>query len=267
MIGFTLYGNVLLRRESGGKRYPNWIFGLPVGLIVYTYPASVFSDMVFQARTPGIFGNDKVIFVFSIWYLLIQFCDPVYKFFLRKNIFVLITTWWLADATRVSLLTMERTVTHLPTFSRGVWQAFFWCSIVPVSRCVELGMRGMPIPKLDAMVPNTLNAFRHPLISMWFFMIFYLLYMTFGTDCDIFGTGPRHLTMVECGNKHEDVYAGVVYSACVLHLIRGFYSLHVEGQVIFGDMCCLVSESQGQRPGVPQSDLEAPLLPASQKKR
>lgn len=261
MIGFTLYGNLILRRESGNKRYPNWIFGWPVGFIVYTYPASVFSDMVFQAVSPRIFSQDRVVFMYSFWFLLIQFCDPAYKFFLRKYVFIIITTWWLADATRVSLLTMERTLDYMPTFSRGMWQAFFWCTIVPVARCVELAMRGMPIPKLDAMVPNTLNAFRHPLISMFFMMVAWLLFLGYMTDCDIFGNNEGSLTAVECGHQHKEVYAAFVYLACVLHLVRSFYYLHIEGKVVFGEILCMGLHS---RSGVSNrhlsNDLEQPLL-------
>merc|ERR1740129_1317545 len=38
MIGFTCYGNVLLRKECGDQRYPTWLFGWMLGMICYTYP-------------------------------------------------------------------------------------------------------------------------------------------------------------------------------------------------------------------------------------
>ena len=45
-----------------------------------------------------------------------------------------LTTWWLADATRASLLFLERAVAEQPVFARGVWQAFVWCGAGPVAR-------------------------------------------------------------------------------------------------------------------------------------
>mmetsp|Transcript_22941 Transcript_22941/g.51029 ORF Transcript_22941/g.51029 Transcript_22941/m.51029 type:complete len:300 (+) Transcript_22941:60-959(+) len=261
MIGFTLYGNVMLRKESGGKPYPNWIFGWPIGLIVYTYPASVFSDLFFQAVPPRILANNMTFFVFSFWFLVIQFCEPVYKFMLRKQVFIVITTWWLADATRVSLLTMERTVSMQPTLARGLWQAFFWCTIVPTSRCIELALRGLPIPKLDQMVPNTVNFFKHPLISMFFLMVSYLMYMAYFTDCNIFATDGTGISMTECGNKHSDVYAAFTYTACVLHLARSFYTLQVEGKLMMGDFLCYrVPKNMRERQHSVDDDLERPLL-------
>lgn len=233
MVGFNLYGNIMLRKESDGRRYPHWIFAWPVGLLVYTYPASAFSEMVFQMVSPRIFGNNQAIMVFSFWFLVIQYCDRFYQFCLRKGVFPLITTWWLADATRVSLLTLERSVTCLPTLSRGFWQAFFWCSIVPVARCIELSSRGITPPKLDVMVPNTLNPWRHPLISMFFVMVGYLLYMAYYTDCGIFEGG---LTMTDCGTKNQETYALFVYFACALHLARSWHLLIAEGKVVYGDV-------------------------------
>ncbi|CAK0834371.1 unnamed protein product [Prorocentrum cordatum] len=107
MIGFNLYGNIMLRKETpGDRRYPHWIFAWPVGLLVYTYPASAFSEMVFQMVSPRILGNNQAIMVFSFWFLVIQYCDPFYRFCKRPGVFSILTTWWLADATRVSLLTL-----------------------------------------------------------------------------------------------------------------------------------------------------------------
>jgi len=235
MIGFNLYGNIMLRKETpGDRRYPHWIFAWPVGLLVYTYPASAFSEMVFQMVSPRILGNNQAIMVFSFWFLVIQYCDPFYRFCKRPGVFSILTTWWLADATRVSLLTLERSVTCLPTLSRGLWQAFFWCSIVPVARCIELSSRGcLPPGKLDGMVPNTLNPWKHPLISMFFIMVAYLVHMAYYTDCGIFEGG---LTMTECGAKNQETYARFVYFACALHLARSWHAIITEGKVVYGDV-------------------------------
>lgn len=267
MIGFNIYGNVVLRRESQGKMYPNWIFGWPIGLAIFTYPGTFFCDIIFMGYTPGILANNNILIVFSCCFILVQYCEPFYKLCTQKNTFVLLTTWWLADATRASLIWTERAVTQSPQFSRGVWHAFFWCCVGPVGRCLELGLRGLPIPKLDAMVPNTMSFWRHPLLTMWLGMIFWLVYLTFFTDCNLFGEGPR-LTAVQCGDKHEGVYAAICYTACCMHLLRGFYALHVEGKVIFGDMCCLMTEPTRPIQAVGGiSDLEAPLLPNANKKK
>merc|ERR1719333_1106263 len=61
MIGFNIFGNVLLKRESGGKGYPTWIFAWPVGLLIYTYASASFSEMVFQNISPTIFVNSQVL--------------------------------------------------------------------------------------------------------------------------------------------------------------------------------------------------------------
>merc|ERR1712232_942381 len=134
MVGFNLYGNILLRRESGGKRYPSRIFGIPVGLFCYTYAGSLWSELTFQRMIPRSLGNDSILMVYLFWYFVIQYCDPVYKFLTEKRAFIFVTTWWLADATRVSLLTLERGVTKAPpgTFAAGIWQALFWCAAPPV---------------------------------------------------------------------------------------------------------------------------------------
>lgn len=240
MFGFNCYGNVLLRRECGDKPYPNWLFGFPLAFICYTYPGAVFSDLFFVSESPRAMSNDNIFFIFSFWFILIQNCEPVYKFFLRKHVFIVLTTWWLADATRASLCFLERAVSHQPVFARGMWQAFIWCAAGPVVRVAEAAIRGGKIPPLDRLQPNSLNAFKYPLVSMWMTMVSYLCYLTFLTDCNLFGKAEVRLTMVECGDKHEDLWAAFVYTACILHLARGYWGLY-SGTVIFGETFCLGS--------------------------
>jgi hypothetical protein len=227
MIGFNIFGNILLKRESGGSGYPTWIFAWPVGLLIYTYAGASFSEMVFQNISPTIFANGSTLVVYTVCFLLIQHSDRVYRALTDKRVFVLITTWWLADATRASLLTLERAVTYYPSFSRGVWQSFFWCTVAPLARCIELAARGLPIPPMDSIVPNTVNAFKHPVICMFFIMIAYLCFMTFMTDCNLFATDGSAISMTTCGDKNKHVYAAFVYLACVLHLVRGYCQLYM----------------------------------------
>mmetsp|Transcript_45268 Transcript_45268/g.120061 ORF Transcript_45268/g.120061 Transcript_45268/m.120061 type:complete len:275 (-) Transcript_45268:63-887(-) len=223
MVGFTLYGNILLRRDSGGKRYPSWIFGVPVGLICYTYAGSLFSEIVFQGISPRCLGNDNILIVFCMWYVLVQHCDPFYKFCTQPRPFILINTWWFADSTRVSLLTLERAVTNAPsgTFAKGIWQAWFWCAVPPIARCIELGVRTETLPKLEVLQPQSLNAFQYPLVSMFFVMMAYYFTLANLTDCDIFAEDG--ISAEECGARYSNVYAGFVYLACGLHLARGFH--------------------------------------------
>lgn len=219
MLGFCLFGNISLRISSDHKRYPNWIMGLIWGLLIYTYPASAFSEIVFQGISPRIFGNNTALKVFSTWFLLIQYVDPFYEFCRSKHAMIWITTWWLADATRVSLLTLERAVTCLPTLSRAMWQALFWCAIAPTVQCIEIAARGNKPPSWDAKVPNTLNLLKTPVLTMFLIQVGYLLYLMHCTDCNIFGGG---LTMTECGDKYQDVYCAFTYLACIINLTRSY---------------------------------------------
>lgn len=91
----------------------------------------------------------------------------------QKHVFVWLTTWWLADATRASLLFLERAVAEQPVFARGVWQAFVWCGAGPVARLVrrqdvygmtvcaeiEKSIRGHPVPTLE----QAMHPAMHPL--------------------------------------------------------------------------------------------------------
>lgn len=244
MFGFTCYGNVLLRRECGDKPYPNWLFGWILGFMCYTYPGAVFSDLFFVPNAPlRAMSNNNILALFSFWFLVIQYYEPAYKFLTRKEVFLLLTTWWLADATRASLLFLERSVTPpaTPVFARGVWQCFIWCAAGPLVRVGERCLRGETPPKLDMLQPNTLNVLKYPLVAMWAIMFGYLVFMAKFTDCGIFS--PGGLTMVECGNRYQDVYAFCTYLACALHLGRGCWALYGPGggSVIFGDTFCLGS--------------------------
>mmetsp|Transcript_73499 Transcript_73499/g.118601 ORF Transcript_73499/g.118601 Transcript_73499/m.118601 type:complete len:326 (+) Transcript_73499:71-1048(+) len=240
MFGFNCYGNVLLRKESGDKPYPTWIFGWMLGFVCYTYPGAIFSDLLFVSNAPlRAMSNNNILMCFSFWYLVIQNCDSVYKFLNRKHVFILLTTWWLADATRASLLFLERAVTEQPVFARGVWQAFIWCGAGPIARLIEKSIRGLPVPSLDKVQPNTLNLLKFPLIAMFWNMIGYLVYFAYLSDCNLFAKEGA-LTMVQCGAKHQDVFAFCTYLPCLLHLGRAYYALYSQdGQVIFGDGFCM----------------------------
>jgi hypothetical protein len=210
MIGFCCFGNVLLRKECGNKPYPNWLFGFPLAFICYGYPGAVFSDLFLVPDTPRAMANDNIVLIFAFWYLVIQNSKAVYEFLCHKHVSIFLFTWWLADATRAALCFLERAVAHKPCFAAGVFQCFIWCSAGPLVRVVEANIRGAPTPPLDKLLPNSLNALKYPLVMMWMTMFAYLLYMMFLTDCNMFGEGEK-LTMVECGDKHEDVYAFLVY--------------------------------------------------------
>lgn len=247
MIGFTCYGNVLLRKESGDKPYPSWLFGWLLGMVCYTYPGAIFSDLLMVPNAPlRAMTNNNILMCFSFWYLVIQNVDAVYKFLNGKHVFIWLTTWWLADATRASLLFLERAVAHQPVFARGVWQAFIWCGAGPVARLIEKSIRGEPVPSLDKVQPNSMNFLKFPLIAMFWNMIFYMCYLAYFTDCDLFAKNAP-MNMVECGAKHEDFYGLCVYVPCLLHLGRAYYSMYQQGgQVIFGDGFCMGMGSSGR---------------------
>jgi len=240
MIGFTCYGNVLLRKESGDKPYPSWIFGWMLGMICYTYPGAIFSDLLFVPNAPlRAMTNNNILMCFSFWYLVIQNSEKVYKFLQQKHVFIFLTTWWLADATRASLLFLERAVTHQPVFARGVWQAFIWCGAGPVARLIEKSIRGEPVPAMEKVQPNSLNVLKFPLVAMFWNMIFYMCYLAYFTDCKLFEKEGA-MTMVECGNKYEDFYGFCVYVPCILHLCRAYYAMYSQdGKIIFGDGFCM----------------------------
>mmetsp|Transcript_62058 Transcript_62058/g.134670 ORF Transcript_62058/g.134670 Transcript_62058/m.134670 type:complete len:313 (+) Transcript_62058:74-1012(+) len=238
MIGFTAFGNVLLRKECGGKPYPNWIFGWPLGFICYTYPSAVFSDLLFVRDSPRAMSNDNIFFWYTFWFIVIQNSEAAYNFLTRRHVFIILTTWWMADATRASFCFLERAVAHQAVFARGIFQCFVWCSAGPLARLVEANIRGVEkIPKLDQIQPNTANPFKYPLVSMWMLMVAYLLYMTFLTDCHIFSKAEGSLNMVQCGQKHEEVFAAGVYLACGLALARAYWSMG--GQAFWGETFCV----------------------------
>lgn len=240
MIGFTCYGNVLLRKESGDKQYPSWIFGWLLGMVCYTYPGAIFSDLMFVSNAPQrALSNNNILWCFSFWYLVVQNSDAAYKFLQQKHVFVWLTTWWLADATRASLLFLERAVAEQPVFARGVWQAFVWCGAGPVARLIEKSIRGHPVPPLDKVQPNSMNFLKFPLIAMFWNMIFYMSALAFFTDCGFLGPEPK-LDMVQCAAAHEDFYGFCTYLPCVLHLCRAYWAMYSQGGVvIFGDGFCM----------------------------
>eukprot|EP00435_Cladocopium_sp_Y103_P018310 s2971_g4.t1 len=236
MIGFTCYGNVLLRKESGDKQYPSWIFGWLLGMVCYTYPGAIFSDLMFVSNAPQrALSNDNILWCFSFWYLVVQNSDAAYKFLQQKHVFVWLTTWWLADATRASLLFLERAVAEQPVFARGVWQAFVWCGAGPVARLIEKSIRGHPVPSLDKVQPNSLNFLKFPLIAMFWNMIFYMCVLAFFTDCGFLSPEPK-LDMVECAAAHEDFYGFCTYLPCVLHLCRAYWA---SLSLLFIEQCTL----------------------------
>lgn len=57
---------------------------------------------------------------------------------------------------------------------------------------------------------------------MFFIMLTYLVYMAYFTDCNLFAKDGSALTMVQCGDKHEALYATLTYLACGLHLLRSY---------------------------------------------
>eukprot|EP00933_Yihiella_yeosuensis_P032430 TRINITY_DN26025_c0_g1_i1.p1 TRINITY_DN26025_c0_g1~~TRINITY_DN26025_c0_g1_i1.p1 ORF type:complete len:336 (-),score=54.87 TRINITY_DN26025_c0_g1_i1:79-1035(-) len=239
MIGFNCFGNVMLRKENGDKKYPTWIFGFLLGFICYTYPGAIFSDLLFVGNSPlRAMTNNNILMCFSFWYLVIQNNDRVYRWLCGKHVFIILTTWWLADATRASLCFLERAVAHQPCLARGVWQAFVWCGAGPIARLVEKSIRGEPVSPLEKVVPNSLNFLKLPLIAMFWNMIFYMVWMAYFSDCNLFAKEGA-LTMVECGAKHQDFYAFCVYVPCLLHLCRAYYAMYASGQAIFAEGLCM----------------------------
>lgn len=241
MIGFTCYGNVLLRKECADKPYPNWLFGWPLGFMCYTYPGAVVSDLFFVPNAPlRAMTNNNIFLCFSFWYILVQNSDRVYKLLTGKHTFIFLTAWFLADATRASLLFLERAVAHQAVFARGVWQAFIWCSAGPIVRVAERCLRGEQLPPLDKLQPNSLNVLKFPLVMMFWNMIFYLVYLGYFSDCKLFENAEDSLNMVECGARYKDLYAACTYVPVLLHIARGYWNLYAQGgKAVFGETFCM----------------------------
>mmetsp|Transcript_36364 Transcript_36364/g.77427 ORF Transcript_36364/g.77427 Transcript_36364/m.77427 type:complete len:299 (+) Transcript_36364:99-995(+) len=222
MFGFICRGNVELRKACDGNPYPNWIMGFLLGIICYTYPGNVMSDTMF---TPGVLrglSNNNIFMVYTFWYVVIQNSEAVYKFLLTKHVNILITVWFLMDATHASLCFLERSVSPPgpAVFSRGVFQCFVWCSAAATLQCAEKAIRGAPIPKLSAAIPNTMDVLGNPVICMFWGMFFYMLYMMYCTDCNVFQKDGK--TLFQCGVEHPDVYVMFHYVPMILHLVRAY---------------------------------------------
>lgn len=217
MIGYNCYGNVLLRKACGGRPYPTWLFGYLLGFLCYTYPSAMVSDLLFGHAAPRCMGNDNILMIYSFWFVLIQSSDRVYDFLVRPRIFALLTMWWLADATRASLCYLERAVAHEAVFAKGIFHSAAWVSAGPFLRALEARARGAePVP-MEQVLPNSINALKYPLLSMFATMVVWLVYLGYFTDCGIFEGG---VTMVECGELHDDVYAAFFYAAVSLQVVR-----------------------------------------------
>lgn len=222
MIPFNLYGNVLLRKACGGQRYPTWLFGYILGFLCYTYPSAILSDVLFVMETPRAMSNDYVLVIYTVCFVVIQNCDTVYCFLVQPRAFSFLFTLWLADSTRASICFLERAVTHQAVFARGVFHAFVWVCAGPLFRMVEARIRGGVVHSFDEVQPDSANFFRYPLLGLLATQLFYLIYISYFTPvCDIFAEDPT-MTMVECGQLHNGLFAGIVYFTVLLNFVRFF---------------------------------------------
>lgn len=89
-------------------------------------------------------------------------------------------------------------------------------------------IRGESPPKLDKLVPNTVNVLKYPLVAMFFNMLGYMLYMVVFTDCNLFGKEGSK-SMVQCGVDRPAVYASFIYMPCMLHILRTYHALIPQG--------------------------------------
>lgn len=226
MFGFICRGNVELRRACGGKPYPNWLMGFLLGFICYTYPANIMSDTMFAPGVLRGMSNNNIIKCHIFWYLLVQNSDAVYKFLTGTHVNIWLTVWFIWDASHASLCFLERAVSPplgTPVFSRALFQCFVWCSASAILGSAEKAIRGVPIPKLDATIPNSLNPFGHPVTCMFWGMVSYLLYLTYATDCGVFQEGGK--TLFECGIEHPDLYSMCHFVPMALHVLRAYRAL------------------------------------------
>lgn len=223
MFGFICRGNIELRKACGGNPYPTWIIGFFVGIACYVYPGNVLSDALF---TPGVLrglSNNNIFMCHVFWFLVIQNSQKAYDFLITKHVNIFITVWFLMDATHASLCFLERSVTPPlgnPVFARGVFQCFVWCGAAGILQCGEKAMRGVPIPKLDAIIPNSMDVLGNPVIFMWWNMFIYYLIMIYLTDCDIFAKDGK--PAVQCGVDHPDLYAAFHYIPMAAHVFRAY---------------------------------------------
>lgn len=226
MFGFICRGNVELRKACNGKPYPNWLMGFLLGFICYTYPANIMSDTIFAPGVLRGMSNNNIIKSHIFWYLLVQNSETVYKFLIGTHVNIWLTVWFLWDASHAGMCFMERAVSPplgTPVMSRALFQCFVWCSASAILGSAEKAIRGVPIPKLDATIPNSLNPLGHPTICMFWQMVFYLLYLTYATDCAVFQEGGK--TLFECGLEHPDLYAICHFVPMALHVLRAYRAL------------------------------------------
>lgn len=226
MLGFSCYSNVFFRRECGNKPYSHFLFGFPVAFAAFAYPGAIFSDLTLH-NPPRMLHNNRLLFVFTAWFVLIQNSDRVYNFLSKRTVLIILTTWWLIDATRGGLCSLERAVSASEAyFSRGLMQVFVWCTVGPILRQAEAIVRGGSRNASEFMAMNSLNAFKYPTLSMFLILILWLIYLGVFADCnDVLG---RRLTMVECGDRHRQKYAILVYLQGALHVARGLWAFYLE---------------------------------------
>ena len=98
-----------------------------------------------------------------------------------------------------------------------------------VLRSFEKTVRGLPVPCVTKFQPQSLNALRYPLLSMLTAMLMYLGYLIWMSGCQLWGENA--ITMTECGNRNQNVFASVVYGAVVVHLMRGLQALQAARKV------------------------------------
>eukprot|EP00931_Biecheleriopsis_adriatica_P076812 TRINITY_DN50483_c0_g1_i1.p1 TRINITY_DN50483_c0_g1~~TRINITY_DN50483_c0_g1_i1.p1 ORF type:complete len:332 (-),score=40.34 TRINITY_DN50483_c0_g1_i1:96-1091(-) len=223
MFGFTCRGNVELRKACGGKPYPSWMLGFLLGLICYTYPANVMSDALFAPGVLRGLSNNNILMCYSFWFVLVQSSERLYEVLISKHVYVLLTVWFIWDASHASLCFLERAVSPplgTPVFSRGLFQCFVWCCAAAILGSAEKAIRGVPIPKLEALIPNHMDIFGHPTICMFWGMVFYMLYLVQFTDCGVFQQGGKSL--FECGVEHPDLYTMCHYVPMALHVLRSY---------------------------------------------
>lgn len=218
MFGRILFGNILLRKACDGNRYPSLLVGYALGFVCYIYPSAIATDVVLLGEPARTMGNNAILLLYTMHFFIIQSFPSIYRFLTRPFPFALLNAWWLADATRGSLVFLELVVSQHAVFARGIFHAVLWVSAGPILGILEARVRGGQPQHLEEALPNSMNVFRYASISSLFTMLFYLLYLTWFSDCNMFGRGG--LTMVECGKQYDGLFAGLVYLNATLHLAR-----------------------------------------------
>lgn len=227
IMGFTCHGAVLAWKEGLLSPGSSLIFTSFLAYFCYTYPSSATSELVLQGKSPGSVFNTHVFLCFFSFVILLRTSRLFQRLVQVDFVFLIIQTFWLLDATRCSLVTLERNMerktndwTFFSCAGATVWSAAVWCCAPYLWRAVEKNVRGIKPPRFRELLPNSLDVIRFPLIMTFVAIIFYSFVLKY------YLCPESNLSYKQCGDKHPLFYAWTVYTVVIVHLIRSLMTIN-----------------------------------------